>query len=169
MFLDSTDFHKPKAKGESITAKSLDSLKASRAWSVAIQPAKQIPMNLIMLYMSGSQVQIFSMGVIVMLLWGPFVNSFKVNDSTSLCLSKPNKSIHSFIFVSVRTIRTRRKGPKGAHNTVPSKDCFSDASSCWPSNWIVEMPANGPSPDGNWRLVSLRDERTGMSFPSACF
>lgn len=40
-------------------------------------------MNLIMLYMSGSQVQIFSMGVIVMLFWGPFVNFFKVNKSKS--------------------------------------------------------------------------------------
>jgi hypothetical protein len=59
----------------------MDSLKASRAWDVAIGPAKQIPMNLIMLYMSGSQVQIFSMGVIVMLLWSPFVNFFKANDS----------------------------------------------------------------------------------------
>ncbi|KAF7777579.1 hypothetical protein Agabi119p4_3651 [Agaricus bisporus var. burnettii] len=70
-----------KSKTEDVTTKpkSLDSLKASRAWGVAIQPAKQIPMNLIMLYMSGSQVQIFSMGVIVMLFWGPFVNFFKVN------------------------------------------------------------------------------------------
>ncbi|KAF9441330.1 endoplasmic reticulum protein [Macrolepiota fuliginosa MF-IS2] len=68
-----------KTKTEGTSTKSLDSLKASRAWDVAIQPAKQIPMNLIMLYMSGSQVQIFSMGVIVMLLWGPFVNFFKAN------------------------------------------------------------------------------------------
>ncbi|KXN82624.1 ER membrane protein complex subunit 4, partial [Leucoagaricus sp. SymC.cos] len=70
-----------KSKPDTAPTKSLDSLKSSRAWDVAIGPAKQIPMNLIMLYMSGSQVQIFSMGVIVMLLWSPFVNFFKVNST----------------------------------------------------------------------------------------
>jgi hypothetical protein len=40
-----------------------------KAWDLALSPAKSIPMNAFMLYMSGNSVQIFSIMVTVMLLW----------------------------------------------------------------------------------------------------
>ncbi|KZT53668.1 DUF1077-domain-containing protein [Calocera cornea HHB12733] len=49
-----------------------DELKSKRAWDLAISPAKTLPMNAFMLYMSGSGVQIFSITSIVMLLFSPF-------------------------------------------------------------------------------------------------
>lgn len=112
-----------KNKTEGAVTKSLDSLKASRAWGVATQPAKQIPMNLIMLYMSGSQVQIFSMGVIVMLLWGPFVNFFKVNNSAYASAS--SKSILSnSLFQAFAQYAPEGKDPKAFTTLFLQKAVF---------------------------------------------
>ncbi|KAL7413235.1 putative endoplasmic reticulum protein [Mrakia frigida] len=47
------------------------SLRMKRAWDFAISPAKSLPMQAFMLYMSGSGVQIFSMGTVFMLLSNP--------------------------------------------------------------------------------------------------
>ena len=49
-------------------------------------PAKSVPMNAFMLYMSGSGVQIFSMMVVGMLLTGPVkaILSIKSGESTAL-------------------------------------------------------------------------------------
>ncbi|GMK58397.1 hypothetical protein CspeluHIS016_0504290 [Cutaneotrichosporon spelunceum] len=46
-------------------------LKLKRAWEMAFAPAKSLPMQAIMLYFSGSGVQIFSLGMIFMLVTGP--------------------------------------------------------------------------------------------------
>ncbi len=43
----------------------------AKAWELAYSPAKSLPMNAIMLYMSGSGVQIFSMMAVGMLITGP--------------------------------------------------------------------------------------------------
>ncbi|TPX39973.1 hypothetical protein SeLEV6574_g06884 [Synchytrium endobioticum] len=44
-------------------------LKIKKAWDVALAPAKSIPMNGFMLYMSGNSVQIFSILITVMMFW----------------------------------------------------------------------------------------------------
>ncbi|KAI8902891.1 hypothetical protein BC833DRAFT_520575, partial [Globomyces pollinis-pini] len=44
-------------------------LRIKKAWDMALSPAKSIPMNGFMLYMSGNSVQIFSIMVTVMLLY----------------------------------------------------------------------------------------------------
>ncbi|KAG0174359.1 hypothetical protein DFQ28_006658 [Apophysomyces sp. BC1034] len=46
-------------------------LKIKRAWDVAMSPAKNIPMNAIMIYMSGNGVQIFSVMITFMLFFQP--------------------------------------------------------------------------------------------------
>ncbi|KAF8510587.1 DUF1077-domain-containing protein [Gautieria morchelliformis] len=53
-------------------AASYANLKQKRAWDLAISPAKSLPMQGFMLYMSGGGVQIFSMGIVAMLLFSPF-------------------------------------------------------------------------------------------------
>lgn len=49
----------------------MEALRSKRAWEVATAPAKSVPMQGFMLYMSGSGVQIFSMMVVSMLLTNP--------------------------------------------------------------------------------------------------
>ncbi|KAK0547198.1 hypothetical protein OC846_004953 [Tilletia horrida] len=46
-------------------------LQQAKAWEIALGPAKSLPMNAIMLYMSGSGVQIFSMMAVGMLVMNP--------------------------------------------------------------------------------------------------
>lgn len=48
-----------------------DTLKLKKAWEVALAPSKQIPMNAIMMYMSGNSLQIFSIMMVFMLFKGP--------------------------------------------------------------------------------------------------
>ncbi|KAI6125298.1 hypothetical protein EV401DRAFT_1855960, partial [Pisolithus croceorrhizus] len=60
-------------------AASYAALKEKRAWDLAISPAKSLPMQAFMLYMSGGGVQIFSMGIVFMLLLTPFKNVAGMN------------------------------------------------------------------------------------------
>ncbi|QHS73119.1 chaperone EMC4 [Saccharomyces paradoxus] len=46
-------------------------LQAQKAWQIALQPAKSIPMNIFMSYMSGTSLQIIPIMTALMLLSGP--------------------------------------------------------------------------------------------------
>ncbi|KAF9234490.1 hypothetical protein BU15DRAFT_89963 [Melanogaster broomeanus] len=71
---------KPPAKAAAAAAAaSYAALKEKRAWDLAIAPAKSLPMQAFMLYMSGGGVQIFSMGIVLMLLLTPFKNIAGIN------------------------------------------------------------------------------------------
>ena len=59
---------------------SYEELKTRKAWDFAISPLKSLPMQAFMLYMSGGGVQIFSMGIVAMLLLSPFKNVSAIND-----------------------------------------------------------------------------------------
>jgi Protein of unknown function (DUF1077) len=74
--------HQSKVKKPRATAASYDSLKEKRAWDAAIAPAKALPMQAFMLYMSGGGVQIFSIGIVFMLLLSPFKNIAGINEGT---------------------------------------------------------------------------------------
>lgn len=50
-----------------------------KAWEIAIAPSKQIPMNAIMMYMSGNSLQIFSIMMVFMLFKGPIQGLFSTN------------------------------------------------------------------------------------------
>ncbi|KAG8933474.1 hypothetical protein FRC03_004488 [Tulasnella sp. 419] len=63
---------RPATDGPLPQLKSHQALKEKRAWDLAFSPAKSLPMNAFMLYMSGGGVQIFSMGIVAMLLMSPF-------------------------------------------------------------------------------------------------
>lgn len=49
----------------------LTELKFKKAFEIAISPAKSVPMNLIMSYMTGNSLQIIPMSMTMMLLWNP--------------------------------------------------------------------------------------------------
>ncbi|KAH0556204.1 hypothetical protein GP486_005868 [Trichoglossum hirsutum] len=53
------------------TGEETDTLKLKKAWEVAIAPAKQLPVNAIMMYMSGNSLQIFSVMMVFMLFKTP--------------------------------------------------------------------------------------------------
>jgi hypothetical protein len=61
-----------------------EALKVKRAWDFAISPVKSLPMQAFMLYMSGGGVQIFSMGIVAMLLLSPFKNLSAINTGSSV-------------------------------------------------------------------------------------
>jgi ER membrane protein complex subunit 4 len=49
------------------TPEETETLKLKKAWEVALGPAKQLPMQAIMGYMSGNSLQIFSIMMVFML------------------------------------------------------------------------------------------------------
>ncbi|KAI9774642.1 MAG: hypothetical protein M1840_002891 [Geoglossum simile] len=53
------------------TTDETDTLKLKKAWEVAIAPAKQLPVNAIMMYMSGNSLQVFSVMMVFMLFKTP--------------------------------------------------------------------------------------------------
>ena len=72
-------------------------MKAKRAWDLAISPAKSLPMQAFMLYMSGGGVQIFSMGIVFMLLSSPFKNLASINTSTSDVAASVTTSLSRYL------------------------------------------------------------------------
>ncbi|KAI0345056.1 DUF1077-domain-containing protein [Trametopsis cervina] len=66
-------------KASTSASASYESMKGKRAWDLAISPAKSLPMQAFMLYMSGGGVQVFSMGIVFMLLLSPFKNLAGMN------------------------------------------------------------------------------------------
>ncbi|GLB35501.1 putative endoplasmic reticulum protein [Lyophyllum shimeji] len=91
-FSKSTSSSKAPAKSPSTSPESYDALKEKRAWDQAIAPAKALPMQAFMLYMSGGGVQIFSMGIVFMLLLTPFKNVAGMNEA--FAQYAPSKSPH---------------------------------------------------------------------------
>ncbi|KIK54489.1 hypothetical protein GYMLUDRAFT_249426 [Collybiopsis luxurians FD-317 M1] len=85
-----------KAIAPTTTPEAYDQLKEKRAWDLAISPAKSLPMQFFMLYMSGSGVQIFSMGIIFMLLSSPFKNILGMNDAFASFAPSASKNPKSF-------------------------------------------------------------------------
>ncbi|THU96341.1 DUF1077-domain-containing protein [Dendrothele bispora CBS 962.96] len=81
-FSKSVSSHKGSSKAVAKTSpEEYDRLKDKRAWDLAISPAKSLPMQAFMLYMSGGGVQIFSMGIVFMLLSSPFKNILGINNA----------------------------------------------------------------------------------------
>ena len=48
-----------------------DALKLKKSWELALAPAKALPMNAIMMYMSGNTLQVFSIMMVFMLFKNP--------------------------------------------------------------------------------------------------
>lgn len=76
-------------------------------------------MQAFMLYMSGGGVQIFSMGIVFMLLLTPFKNIAGMNDGTYFISSVPR----SICFIGVTSIRAIR--PSTGEIQVPNHACNS--------------------------------------------
>ncbi|KIX02366.1 uncharacterized protein Z518_08307 [Rhinocladiella mackenziei CBS 650.93] len=78
---------KQKAQGsgrKAPTPEETETLKLKKAWEVALAPAKQLPMQAIMGYMSGNSLQIFSIMMVFML----FKNPIQAISQTNMAFSK---------------------------------------------------------------------------------
>ena len=73
-----------KTRKSTVTVASYDALKEKQAWDAAVAPAKSLSMQVFMLYMSGAGVQIFSIGIVFMLLLSPFKNIVCINEGAFL-------------------------------------------------------------------------------------
>lgn len=56
-----------------------DTLKIKKSWELALAPAKALPMNAIMMYMSGNSLQIFSIMMVFMLFKNPIQGLLQTN------------------------------------------------------------------------------------------
>ncbi|KAI4254942.1 MAG: hypothetical protein LQ352_002804 [Teloschistes flavicans] len=63
------------------TPEETDILKIKKSWEVALAPAKQLPMNAIMMYMSGNSLQIFSIMMVFMLFKNPIQGLLQTNQA----------------------------------------------------------------------------------------
>ena len=61
------------------TAEETDTLKLKKSWELALAPAKALPMNAIMMYMSGNSLQIFSIMMVFMLFKNPIQGLLQTN------------------------------------------------------------------------------------------
>lgn len=61
------------------TSDETDTLKIKKAWELALAPAKALPMNAIMMYMSGNSLQIFSIMMVFMLFKNPIQGLLQTN------------------------------------------------------------------------------------------
>ncbi|PKI85047.1 hypothetical protein MVES_000933 [Malassezia vespertilionis] len=79
-YVDPRIMEKPD-KNKSVGDKKIDTsaIQVAKAWEAAMAPAKSIPMNLMMMYMSGNGVQIFSMMVVFMTVINPLKGITTIN------------------------------------------------------------------------------------------
>lgn len=61
------------------TLEETDTLKIKKSWELALAPAKALPMNAIMMYMSGNSLQIFSIMMVFMLFKTPVQGLLQTN------------------------------------------------------------------------------------------
>lgn len=54
-------------------------LLSKRAWDMALQPMKSLPMNMFMMYMAGNTISIFPIMMVVMMAWRPMKALMAVN------------------------------------------------------------------------------------------
>lgn len=73
------------------TQEETDTLKLKKSWEIALGPAKQLPMQGIMAYMSGNSLQIFSIMMVWMLFSGPIKGIMTTNSVFSRYDSEANK------------------------------------------------------------------------------
>ncbi|MCJ1277233.1 hypothetical protein MMC21_005043 [Puttea exsequens] len=62
------------------TTTETDTLKLKKSWELALAPAKALPMNAIMMYMSGNSLQIFSIMMVFMLFKNPLTALTQTNE-----------------------------------------------------------------------------------------
>lgn len=109
-----------------------------------------------MLYMSGGGVQIFSMGIVFMLLLTPFKNIAGINEGASLMRFKALRGAQPLLLLhSVCAIRAVQEKPKVINDATASEARLYRVQLGNFGRWFVEMSVNGSVTDGYGRLVGV--------------
>ena len=85
----------------------MDTLKLKKAWELAIAPAKQLPMNGVMMYMSGNSLQIFSIMMVWMLFKNPITALLNINPTFARFetdATKANMLLVKIVFVGTNLL-----------------------------------------------------------------
>lgn len=69
-----------------------DTLKLKKSYEIALAPAKSLPMNAIMMYMSGNSLQIFSIMMVFMLFKNPISGLLATNEVFKRMETEGNRS-----------------------------------------------------------------------------
>ena len=115
-------------------------------------------MQAFMLYMSGGGVQIFSMGIVFMLLSSPFKNLATMNTGASrrFPLARvPVLSESAHPGSSVRPLRAECSASEGVLDAGLAEGRVYPVQHSHVGPWFVEMPVDGPSADGHRRLARV--------------
>lgn len=75
-FITSTTNKKNNVPDDKKHTVDVEGLKSKKVWELAIGPAKTIPMNLIMSYMTGNSLQMIPIMTTLMMLWTPLKSIF---------------------------------------------------------------------------------------------
>uniref|UniRef100_A0AC34FIP5 ER membrane protein complex subunit 4 n=1 Tax=Panagrolaimus sp. ES5 TaxID=591445 RepID=A0AC34FIP5_9BILA len=65
------NFSTTSAEVESSSRSDQQHLLSKRAWDMALQPSKSLPMNMFMMYMAGNTISIFPIMMVAMMVWRP--------------------------------------------------------------------------------------------------
>ena len=119
-------------------------------------------MQAFMLYMSGSTIQVFSIGTLVMLLFSPFTNVSKISSSACNALAR---DIHRLILLdSIHALCASWKRPNEAGPVFPPEDYIRRLQLAHTRARPLEMQTSWPVASGNGRLAWFRDAVRGTSF-----
>jgi hypothetical protein len=86
------------AQQDALTAK-----RKSKAMAIAMKPGQQILMNAFMMYMSGSQLNIFSINICSSAIMSPLTNIFAINQQFS-ALQKVDLTTAKMIFLALNLV-----------------------------------------------------------------
>ncbi|KAG9318112.1 hypothetical protein JVU11DRAFT_179 [Chiua virens] len=146
-------------------AASYAALKEKRAWDLAIAPAKSLPMQAFMLYMSGGGVQIFSMGIVLMLLLTPIKNMAGMHAGTS-ARGVPQDGLgtqltHDSVCPVCAHAHTRR------HRTPTPKMTYilCNLLTLFVGLWKCRSMGLLPTGTGDWLAFETRGVPPEISFP----
>lgn len=68
----------------------METLKLKKAWEIALAPVKSLPMTVIMMYMSGNSLQIFSIMMVFMAFKNPIAGLLATNQAFERFQSESN-------------------------------------------------------------------------------
>lgn len=128
-------------------ASKYEELKGKRAWDTAVAPAKQLPMQLMMVYFSGGGVQIFSIGMVAMLLSAPFRAFSGINDGPCF---QSHRTVGIYTVDSLRTVRTLKcEQPTFFRHPICTEDRIHPLQLLGTTGGCLEMSSDGSTAGGH--------------------
>lgn len=90
---------KKNTSNKQVNKPDIANLQVQKAWEIALQPAKSIPMNFFMSYMSGTSLQIIPIMTALMLLSGPVKSIFTIRETFKPVLGNPKSQNQIYLMM----------------------------------------------------------------------